>query len=72
MASQTAATVETLLGVNANAGNTRLSLANSIMSGLPVSALDRLGQSHLMMPASSSGSFRRPRLNGGGSQRRSI
>jgi hypothetical protein len=42
MASQTAATVETLLGVNANAGNTRLSLANSIMSGLPVSALDRL------------------------------
>ena len=42
MATQAAATVETLLGVNANIGNTRLGLANSILSGLPVSALDRL------------------------------
>ena len=42
MASQAAATVETLLGVKANVGNTRLGLANSIQSGLPVSALDRL------------------------------
>ncbi len=42
MATQAAATVETLLGVNANVGNTRLGLANSILSGLPVSALDRL------------------------------
>lgn len=42
MASHAAATIEALLGVNANAGNTRLGLANSIQSGLPVSALDRL------------------------------
>ena len=42
MATHAAATVETLLGVNANIGNTRLGLANSILSGLPVSALDRL------------------------------
>ncbi len=42
MATHSAATVETLLGVNANIGNTRLGLANSILSGLPVSALDRL------------------------------
>lgn len=41
MATQ-AATIEALLGVKANAGNTRLGLANSIISGLPVSALDRL------------------------------
>jgi uncharacterized protein (DUF2384 family) len=39
---QAAATVETLLGVNNNAANTRLGLANAMMSGLPVSALDRL------------------------------
>ena len=42
MATQAAATVETLLGVNTNAGNTRLGLADSIISGLPVSALERL------------------------------
>ena len=42
MATQAAATVETLLGVKTNVGNTRLGLANSIISGLPVSALDRL------------------------------
>ena len=42
MATQAPATVETLLGVKANVGNTRLGLANSIISGLPVSALDRL------------------------------
>ena len=41
MATQ-AETIEALLGVKANAGNTRLGLANSIISGLPVSALDRL------------------------------
>ena len=40
--SQAAATVETLPGVNTNAGNTRLGLANAILSGSPVSALDRL------------------------------
>lgn len=44
MASQAVANVETLLGVNANMGNTRLGLANSIISGLPVSALDRLAK----------------------------
>ncbi len=42
MASQAAATVETLLGVKANVGNTRLGLSNAVESGLPVSALDRL------------------------------
>ena len=39
---QAATTVETLLGVSTNAGNTRLDLANAILSGLPISALDRL------------------------------
>ena len=39
---QTAALVETLLGVNTKAVITRLCLANAIMSGLPVSALERL------------------------------
>jgi putative toxin-antitoxin system antitoxin component (TIGR02293 family) len=42
VASQATATVESLLGVKANLGDTRLGLANSIQSGLPVSALDRL------------------------------
>ncbi len=42
MASQAAATVEALLGVNASAGNTRLGLSNAVENGLPVSALDRL------------------------------
>jgi putative toxin-antitoxin system antitoxin component (TIGR02293 family) len=42
MASQAVATVETILGVNASAGNTRLGLSNAVQSGLPVSALDRL------------------------------
>ena len=42
MANQAAVAVEALLGVNAKAGNTRLCLADAIMSGLPVSALDRL------------------------------
>jgi putative toxin-antitoxin system antitoxin component (TIGR02293 family) len=42
MATQAAATIETLLGVNASAGNTRLGLSNAVQSGLPVSALDRL------------------------------
>jgi putative toxin-antitoxin system antitoxin component (TIGR02293 family) len=41
MASQ-AATVENLLGVSARVGNSRLGLANSIIDGLPVSAIDRL------------------------------
>ena len=42
MASQAIATVEALLGVNANAGNTRLGLSNAVQNGLPVSGLDRL------------------------------
>lgn len=42
MASQAAVTVETLLGVNANADDTRLGLASSIMTALPVITLDRL------------------------------
>ena len=42
MASQAAVTVKTLLGVNANADDTRLGLADSIMTGLPVITLDRL------------------------------
>lgn len=42
MAAQAAATVETLLGVNTNAGNTRLGLINAIMKGSPVRSLDRL------------------------------
>ncbi len=37
-----AATIESLLGVNINSDDSRLGLANSIFSGLPVSALDRL------------------------------
>ena len=40
MATQAAATVEALLGVNAAAGNTRLGLSNAVESGLPVSARD--------------------------------
>lgn len=42
MAIEATETIETLLGVNTDGGNTRLGLANSIVSGLPVSALDRL------------------------------
>lgn len=34
MASKVSATIETLLGVDAKAGNTRLGLANSILSGM--------------------------------------
>ena len=37
-----ATTIEGLLGVKPTEGNTRLGLAYSILSGLPVSALDRL------------------------------
>jgi putative toxin-antitoxin system antitoxin component (TIGR02293 family) len=44
MANQAAATVEALLGVNTTAGNARLCLANAILSGLPVSSLDRLAR----------------------------
>lgn len=36
------ATVEQLLGVSTRVGNSRLGLANSIIDGLPVTALDRL------------------------------
>ena len=36
MANQAVVAVEALLGVNAKAGNTRLCLADAIMSGLPV------------------------------------
>ena len=45
MASQAAETVETLLGIDANGENTRFCLANAIMRGLPISALDRLAGS---------------------------
>jgi uncharacterized protein (DUF2384 family) len=45
MAIQATETVETLLGIDANGENMRLSLANAIMSSLPVSALDRLAGS---------------------------
>ena len=41
-ARRAAAPVETLFGVNTTAGYTRLGLANAIISGLPVSALDQL------------------------------
>ena len=42
MVNQAVATVETLLGVNTQAANTRLGLANAIMIGSLVSSLDRL------------------------------
>ena len=42
MVHQAAATVETLLGVNTDAGNTRLCLVSAILSGSPVCSLDRL------------------------------
>ena len=56
MASQAAATVATLLGMNTKSGNARLGLANAIMSGLPVSALDQLAS--VVAPGDARSNFR--------------